>query len=90
MLISNTTSKNAPSSSASPLMTVVKEGLGIPESSIFFWVSPYSSMKREDWEIEGDVFVVKAASLDMALWRIGGAAVALRLVQVANVSSLSC
>ena len=71
-------------------MTVVKEGLGIPESSISFWVSPYSSMKREDWEIEGDVFVVKAASLDMALWRIGGAVVALRLVQVANVSSLSC
>jgi hypothetical protein len=47
-------------------------------------------MNTRDWEMEGDVFIVKAASLDMALWRIGGAAVALRLVQVANVSYLTC
>ncbi|KAJ6464029.1 beach-domain-containing protein [Mycena sanguinolenta] len=32
----------------------------------------------------GDVFVVKAACLDLSLWKIGGAAVPLRLVQVAN------
>lgn len=35
--------------------------------------------------VEGDVLVVKAKCLDMALWKIGGAAVALRLVQLANV-----
>ena len=35
----------------------------------------------------GDVFVVKAESLDVALWKIGGAAVGLRLVQLASVRS---
>lgn len=34
----------------------------------------------------GDVFVVKTESLDDALWKIGGAAVSLRLVQLASVS----
>jgi hypothetical protein len=37
-------------------------------------------------EIEGDVFTVKAECLDVALWKIGGAAVVLRLVQLATVS----
>jgi hypothetical protein len=37
----------------------------------------------------GDVFVVKAESLDVALWKIGGAAVGLRLVQLASVRSFS-
>jgi hypothetical protein len=38
------------------------------------------------FEVQGDVFVVKASCLDLALWKIGGAAVALRIVQIANVS----
>ena len=33
----------------------------------------------------GDVFVVKAESLDVVLWKIGGAAVGLRLVQLASI-----
>lgn len=36
----------------------------------------------------GDVFVVKSESLDVALWKIGGAAVGLRLVQLASVRAL--
>jgi hypothetical protein len=64
-------------------MKAVKDGLGVSESSITFSVSPHSF---RDFRMEADVFVVKAACLDMALWKIGGAAVALRLVQVANVS----
>jgi len=36
-------------------------------------------------ELEGDVFAVKVESLDLALWKIGGAAIALRLVQLAKV-----
>jgi len=36
----------------------------------------------------GDVFVVKAESLDVALWKIGGGAVGLRLVQLASVRSV--
>ncbi|KAF8652783.1 hypothetical protein AX16_004175 [Volvariella volvacea WC 439] len=34
--------------------------------------------------MEGDAFAVQASCLDQALWKIGGAAVALRLVQLAN------
>jgi len=36
-------------------------------------------------QLVGNVFVVKSESLDVALWKIGGAAVALRLVQLAEV-----
>jgi hypothetical protein len=89
MFLSTTVSKNTSSSAVSPLMKVVKDGLGVPESSIVFSVKPHSSMHSRNLKMEGDVFVVRAACLDMALWKIGGAAVALRLVQVANVSS-SC
>ncbi|KIK63270.1 hypothetical protein GYMLUDRAFT_196894 [Collybiopsis luxurians FD-317 M1] len=39
---------------------------------------------RREFVVKGDVFVMKAKCLDNALWRIGGAAVALRLVQVAQ------
>lgn len=38
-----------------------------------------------DAALSGDVFVVQAESLDVALWKIGGAAVGLRLVQLASV-----
>lgn len=85
MFLSTTALKNT---SVSPLIKVVKDGLGVTESSITFSVSPHSSTHR-DFKMDGDVFVVKAACLDMALWKIGGAAVALRLVQVANVSPLN-
>ncbi|KAJ2916640.1 hypothetical protein MD484_g3777, partial [Candolleomyces efflorescens] len=40
--------------------------------------------KADEVEVVGDVFVVKAACLDSALWKIGGAAVALKLVQLAK------
>ncbi|TFK23845.1 beach-domain-containing protein [Coprinopsis marcescibilis] len=56
--------------------------------------SPYKGFDEEQageslWEGEGvetrgNVFIVKAACLDTALWKIGGAAVALRLVQLAQ------
>jgi len=36
----------------------------------------------------GDIFVVKAESLDVALWKIGGAAVGLRLVDLAKVNRI--
>jgi hypothetical protein len=44
---------------------------------------------RSRFGVVGDVFVVRLLCLDEALWRIGGVAVALRLVQLANVSGLS-
>lgn len=42
--------------------------------------------RRDEMEARGDVYVVKAACLDTALWKIGGAAVALKLVQQAKTS----
>ncbi|KAF8233255.1 beach-domain-containing protein [Tricholoma matsutake] len=84
MFLSTAMSKNTSSSAVSPLIKVVNEGLNVPESSIIFSVSPSGSMHSRDFKMEGDVFSVRAACLDVALWKIGGAAVALRLVQVAN------
>ncbi|KDR79337.1 hypothetical protein GALMADRAFT_223566 [Galerina marginata CBS 339.88] len=44
----------------------------------------HASASTSDARPVGDVFVVKAESLDVALWKIGGAAVGLRLVQLAS------
>lgn len=94
----STIAANMPTAAEIPaLMKAVKDGLGIAESSIVFSFSPFNSSQfsegtaitttelGKEFRPEGDVFVVKAACLDMALWKIGGAAVALRLVQMANV-----
>ena len=42
---------------------------------------------RGRFRVTGDLVVVKLSCLDVALWRIGGAAIALRLVQLASVSA---
>jgi hypothetical protein len=42
-------------------------------------------MKPRVVKKQGDVLVVTSVSLDLAVWRIGGAAVPLKLVQLANV-----
>ncbi len=47
-----------------------------------------SEQARKEFVVQGDVYVVKAKCLDNALWRVGGVAVALRLVQVAQVRFL--
>ncbi|KAF9067929.1 beach-domain-containing protein [Rhodocollybia butyracea] len=39
---------------------------------------------RREFVAKGDIYVMKAQCLDSALWREGGAAVALRLIQVAQ------
>lgn len=101
MFLSAIASKQAPASALAQLIRAVNDGLGIPESAIQFSFSslcsqssgvgtaiPINGSTRE-FKFEGDIFVVKAMCLDMALWKIGGAAVALRLVQVANVSRIS-
>ena len=93
MFLTNAT-KN---SDVSPLMKAVKNGFGVPESLFVFSLSasdcsasgqnttvPIKGLLKEV-ESQGNVFTVKAMTLDMALWKIGGAAVALRLVQLAQV-----
>lgn len=105
MFLSTIAAKNSAPPEFSPLMKAVRDGLPIHESSIVFSVSPLScsesgetttipsnSLMRNQtrsFNVEGDVFVVKTGTLDIALWKIGGAAVALRLVQIANVSTRS-
>ena len=77
--------------------------MGIPEASVIFAFSAAGAprwgqddgvgigcgMGTLNGEVEGDVFTVKAECLDVALWKIGGAAVVLRLVQLATVSCLT-
>ncbi|KAK7442741.1 Beige protein-like 1 [Stygiomarasmius scandens] len=41
---------------------------------------------QKEFAVDGDVYMVKVECLDMALWKIGGISVALRLVQVANTA----
>ncbi|TBU31477.1 beach-domain-containing protein [Dichomitus squalens] len=67
------------------LINSFKNGLGISEASIIFSVSP-STVPSEpnDAALDSDVFVARSDGLDLAMWEIGGAAVALRLVQLAQ------
>lgn len=83
------------------IVKALRDGMGIPEGSVIF---AFSAAGAPGWgqegvgarygnsalsgEMEGDVFTVKAECLDVALWKIGGAAVVLRLVQLASVSCL--
>ena len=82
------------------IVKALKKGMGIPETSVVFTFSAAGApgwgqdegvgvrcgIGALSGEIEGDVFTVKAECLDVALWKIGGAAVVLRLVQLASVS----
>jgi hypothetical protein len=99
MFLSTAHTKNNIPIEQSPIMKTVKTGLGITEASIIFSVSPLnvfqtgqsfvstaSNSSPREPKMRGDVFIVRAQCLDMALWKIGGAAVVLRLVQLANVS----
>ncbi|KAI0826715.1 beach-domain-containing protein [Trametes gibbosa] len=73
------------------LISSFKNGLGINDSSIVFAVSPAtmqfevpSSGELNDAATNGDVFVARCNGLDLAMWEIGGAAVSLRLIQLAS------
>lgn len=97
MFLADIVASQPNSSTQSSILKAVNRGLAIPENAIRFSVSPLNTRQvgpsvavpvngfTRQFKNEGDVFVVKAACLDMALWKIGGAAVVLRLVQVANV-----
>ncbi|KAF7293071.1 hypothetical protein MIND_01206500 [Mycena indigotica] len=97
ILAKASTNPTSPTSQSIPLMKVVKDGLGIPETGIVFSMSPLNcpandpersvvpaNGSKREFQVQGDVFIVKAACLDQSLWKIGGAAVPLRLLQVAN------
>ncbi len=79
------------------LINSFKNGLHISESSIIFAISPATTLFENketgdlnDAAMESDVFLAQCNGLDLAMWEIGGAAVALRLVQLAqNAHELS-
>ena len=54
------------------------------------WDMPNGEVDEErqtaGFKKKGDVFVAGAYCLDLALWKLGGAAIPLRLVELANVS----
>ena len=73
------------------LINSFRNGLGINESSIIFAVSPATTRfentetgELHDAAMDSDVFLARCNGLDLAMWEIGGAAVALRLVQLAQ------
>ena len=92
--------KLKPGSEQTSIVKALKDGMGIPETAVIFactaadapgWgqdggVGVKCGISALNGEIDGDVFTVKAECLDVALWKIGGAAVVLRLVQLATVS----
>lgn len=97
MYLSTVVTQNSTPSELSLMIKVVKNGLAIPESQIVFSLIASESQKSGQGanvhlnstsatlRAAGDVFTVKAACLDTALWKIGGAAIVLRLVDLANV-----
>lgn len=52
-----------------------------------FGVDFGASGNRAQLGVEGDIFAVRNICLDMSMWRLGGAAVPLYLVQLANVGA---
>ncbi|KAL1717715.1 beach-domain-containing protein, partial [Schizophyllum commune] len=82
---------NTPAS-GTEMVKLLKSGLEIPLSAFVFHIAAdhqlYSSgsIAAHGYEVEGDVFLVKATTLDSAVWSLGGAAVALRLLQLAKTS----
>jgi len=81
-------------------MRSIKEGIEVTEDSFLFSLNPSgydhksraiaNSVKNPNCsgaELNGDIVVVKPQALDAALWKLGGAAVVLRLVELASVSS---
>lgn len=77
------------------LVNMFKNGIGINESHIVFAASPATTRINETGDISesgeagvlGDVVPARCNGLDLAMWEIGGAAVSLRLVQLAKVGS---
>ena len=73
------------------MVKLLKSGLEIPLSAFVFHIAAdhqlyaSGSIAAHGYEVEGDVFLVKATTLDSAVWSLGGAAVALRLLQLAKV-----
>ena len=81
--------------------TLISRGLGINAGSVVFNLTPSVPESKDvglglmgndevsdglpALRVEGDVVAVRNVSLDVSIWRLGGSAVPLRLVQLATV-----
>lgn len=68
----------------SQLKKAIRGDSVISDSSIIFRVVPQPHDKKDQIVIRGDVLTVYCQPLDLAVWRIGGAALLLRLVALAQ------
>ena len=91
-----------PQSAASGLLKILKSGVGFNEDSVVFLLKPSTLTEEEKfpdtpwdeptqppadrWKRQGDIMHVESHGFDYAVWKLGGAAVYLRLVQLASVS----
>ncbi|KAI0067044.1 beach-domain-containing protein [Artomyces pyxidatus] len=92
IFLSNLTSRNGIPADVTALVKAIKDGIGVDESSIIFSFTP--SVFRDGQEGGhgspsrftkiGDVLSTRARCVDIAMWEIGGVAVPMRLVQLAN------
>ena len=94
IFLTSLVTKNGVGSDVVHLVQAMKEGLGIEESSVVFSATP--SVVSDTFQVgernptvrftkEGDVIHAKAKCIDLAMWQLGGASVALRLIHLANV-----
>lgn len=95
----------AQSKKPSTMSSLIKNGLGISPESVFFVLTPsllnmelsattdqldiLQSNEGSRIILEGDVVIVRSISLDLSMWRLGGAALPLRLIQLAQVRLLA-
>lgn len=84
------------------MSSLIKDGLGINPDSVLLVLTPSllsmeASVSTDQLDIlqsdggsriilDGDVVIVRSISLDLSMWRLGGPALPLRLVQLAQVS----
>lgn len=96
----------AQSKKPSTMSGLIKNGLGVGPDSILFVLTPSVrnmdvSESTDQLDIlqndeglrvilDGDVITVRSVSLDLSMWRLGGAALPLRLIQHAKVCVCYC
>ncbi|KAI0700338.1 beach-domain-containing protein [Cytidiella melzeri] len=92
----------AQSKKTSSMSALIKGGLGISANSVIVILTPSTPIPlgaansasttfesvddRATISMNGDVMMVRSICLDLSMWRLGGAAIPLRLVQLAKTS----
>lgn len=79
----------SPSSVRDELRKSASKTISLPSTpSSAFFLSQVQTPLRNGIEQKGDIFPANASCFDMALWKVGGAAIPLRLIQIANVGDV--